>query len=94
MRAAVPVIASNVGGLSEIVDNGVAGVLVPSDDADALVEVLRNHSDAQLRAMGRAGKERFVREFTMDRTHRELCEVYAQQRLEASSPPLDAFDRL
>jgi glycosyltransferase involved in cell wall biosynthesis len=87
MRAGLPVIASNVGGLKEIVDDGVTGVLIPPDDDEALTNVLRDLSDAQLRAMGRAGKERFVREFTMERTHRELCNLYfAEARSEFGAP--------
>ncbi len=87
MRAGLPVIASNVGGLKEIVDDGVTGVLIPADDDKALTDVLRDLSDAQLRAMGRAGKERFVREFTMERTHRELCDLYfAAERQEFGAP--------
>jgi len=87
MRAGLPVIASNVGGLTEIVDDGVTGVLIPTDDEKTLTRVLRDLTDAQLRAMGRAGKERFVREFTMERTHRELCDLYfAQKSAEFSAP--------
>lgn len=86
MRAGVPVIASDVGGLREIVDDGVTGVLIPTDDVQALVRVLRDLSDDQLRAMGRAGKERFLREFTMERTHRELCDLYfAREKLDFSA---------
>lgn len=95
MRAGVAVIASDVGGLSEIVDDGVTGVLVPSDDVNALMEVLRDLSDAQLKAMGRAGRERFVREFTMERTHRELCELYfAEETGEFTGPPVNVVDQL
>lgn len=76
MRAGLPVIASNVGGLTEIVDDGVTGVLIPTDDEQVLVQTLRDLSDVHLRAMGKAGRERFLRDFTMERTHREICELY------------------
>jgi glycosyltransferase involved in cell wall biosynthesis len=40
MRAGLPVVASNVGGLSELVDNGGNGALVPRGDAEALSAAL------------------------------------------------------
>jgi glycosyltransferase involved in cell wall biosynthesis len=80
MRAGLPVIASNVGGLSEIVDDGVTGVLIPPDDPSALVQALQSLDDSQLRGMGKAGRERFLRQFTMERTHRQLCDLYSASR--------------
>jgi glycosyltransferase involved in cell wall biosynthesis len=76
MRAGLPVIASRVGGLSEIVEDGVTGVLIPPDDKRALVNALRETSDDRLAAMGRAGRQRFLRHFTLDRVHRQLTELY------------------
>jgi glycosyltransferase involved in cell wall biosynthesis len=40
MRAGVPVVASAVGGVAEIVEDGVTGVLVPPGDADALARAI------------------------------------------------------
>ncbi|NMC42636.1 MAG: glycosyltransferase family 4 protein [candidate division Zixibacteria bacterium] len=54
----VPVIATNVGGIPEVVEDGVSGVLVPPDDCRALTNaILRLAIDRDLRiAMGRAGR--------------------------------------
>jgi glycosyltransferase involved in cell wall biosynthesis len=74
MAAGVPVVASAVGGLVEVV--GDAGLLVPPDDPDALaVAIGRVLSDPGLRselsARGRARAARFSLESTV-RHHREL----------------------
>lgn len=76
MRAELPVIASRVGGLPEIVVDGETGVLLPPADKDALVRTLRDLSDEELAAMGRAGRQRFLRHFTMDRVHRQISHLY------------------
>jgi glycosyltransferase involved in cell wall biosynthesis len=57
MNAGTPVVATNVGGLAEVVDDGVTGRLVAPRDPDALAEgildVLAHHD-----AMGAAGRQR------------------------------------
>ncbi|MCX7700666.1 MAG: glycosyltransferase [Gemmataceae bacterium] len=57
-RAAVPVVATAVGGTPEVIRDGVTGRLVPPNDPDALaeriVELLRNES--LRRKMGEAGQ--------------------------------------
>jgi glycosyltransferase involved in cell wall biosynthesis len=70
------VIASRVGGLPEIVLDGETGVLLPPDDKASLVNALRDISDDRLAAMGRAGRQRFLRHFTLDRVHRQITELY------------------
>lgn len=54
----LPVIATRVGGIPEVVEDGVSGVLVPPDDSRALAQaILRLAIDRDLRiAMGRAGR--------------------------------------
>jgi glycosyltransferase involved in cell wall biosynthesis len=76
MRAGVTVVASRVGGLPEVVEDGVTGLLVPPDDAAALVKVLSDLDDSRLRTMGEAARARFQRHFTMDRVNQQLCDLY------------------
>ena len=76
MRAGLPIIAARVGALSELVEDGVTGVLVPPDDSGALAAAVRALTVGQLRAMGAAGREAFLRRFTMDRVHRQLLKLY------------------
>lgn len=62
---ALPVVATNVPGCVDAVQDGVTGTLVPPRDPDALAEAIRGYlRDAERgRAHGRAGRERVLRDF-------------------------------
>jgi len=79
MERARPVIASAVGGLPEIVLDGETGLVVPSGDADALAEAIVALAGDLERAaaMGAAGRERALAEFTPERSARRIEELYA-----------------
>ncbi len=72
MALSRPVVASNVGGIPEMITDGVNGLLVPPHDADALaaaiVRLLRDHPFAD--TIGRAGHDlvhdRFCIELMVD----------------------------
>jgi glycosyltransferase involved in cell wall biosynthesis len=72
-----PVIASNVGGLPEVV--GEAGMLVPPHDEQALAEAINAlDSDAERRhALGSAAKER-MRAFSWDDVARRTGDLYSE----------------
>jgi glycosyltransferase involved in cell wall biosynthesis len=78
LYAGVPTIASRVGGLPEVVIEGVTGVLVPARAPEALaaaiVEVLDNQSHHRtLAAQGHA----LVKDmFDVRRTAREVADIY------------------
>ena len=72
MRVGKPVIASTVGGLPEIVLDGVTGRLVPPADPGAIRDALLGIEDDELLRMGEAGRARFLRLFTSDRLADEL----------------------
>jgi glycosyltransferase involved in cell wall biosynthesis len=65
MAVGTPVIATAVGGVPELVQDGVSGLLVPPEDVDALaVAMLKLADDADLRRQlaqeaSRRAKERF-----------------------------------
>jgi phosphatidylinositol alpha-1,6-mannosyltransferase len=62
----LPVLATNVGGVSEAVVDGETGILIPPDDAEKLAEELRRLlSDPQLRSLlGQTGRDRVSQDFT------------------------------
>jgi glycosyltransferase involved in cell wall biosynthesis len=74
LALSVPVIATRVGGLPEVLENGKAGLLVPPDDAPALAEAIaRLADDATLRKeMGRRGRARSVEYGAGRMVHRVL----------------------
>jgi len=62
-RRGIPVVAADVGGVPDIVENGVTGLLVPADDVTALARAARRLMvDLELRqSMSRAARERSLR---------------------------------
>lgn len=72
------VIASAVGGLPEIVDDGRTGILVPSGDVSALSAAIVDLTIQLERAaaMGRAARERALQEFSLDRCADRIDELY------------------
>ena len=78
MRAGLPVVASDVGGVAESVRDGESGYLVPRADVTQLRDrIERLLTDAELRArLGASGRERFVRDFTLDVSVARTLAVY------------------
>jgi glycosyltransferase involved in cell wall biosynthesis len=80
MAFSLPVVASAVGGVPEVVENGLSGVLVPPEDPPALAGGLeRLMGDLELcERFGAAGRAAFERrEHTWDRVARDLDALYA-----------------
>lgn len=79
MHAGCPVVATRVGGLPELVDDGVDGLLVPSDDDAALADALvRLERDPALRArLASAARARAARDHGVDAMVAAMRAVYA-----------------
>jgi starch synthase len=82
MACGTPVVASAVGGIPEVVDDGRTGLLVPAGDgfeaglARAMDSVLGDPEAA--RRMGEAGRERAVGEFGWDAVARRTVRLYEE----------------
>jgi glycosyltransferase involved in cell wall biosynthesis len=76
--ASLPLVATNVGGSAEIVDNGKTGYIVPPGDATQLaqrvVEILQNPTLAQ--QMGASARERVVRMFSLAQQAKQTIALY------------------
>jgi len=80
MASGVPVVASRVGGIPEVVEHGVSGYLAPVGDVDAMADFsLRILSDCEARKrFGEAARERAVRLFDWHRVVPRYEEVYRE----------------
>jgi glycosyltransferase involved in cell wall biosynthesis len=75
MLAGLPVVASDVSSLPELVVDGETGFLVPRDDPAALELAIRRALDEPAR-FGAAGRERAGREFSVARMADRTVELY------------------
>jgi glycosyltransferase involved in cell wall biosynthesis len=75
---AKPVVASRLGGVEELVEDGVTGVLVPPSDPRALGEaIVRVLGDPALaRRMGEAGHDASLCHYSRERNMPRLLELY------------------
>ena len=86
MACRVPVVASAVGGIPEVVEDGVNGLLVPYSEsapeefeaglAEKINELVRDPERAA--AMGKAGRDRAVSEFGWDTVARRTVDIYQE----------------
>lgn len=78
MATGLPVIASRISGIPELVTDGVEGFLVPQRDVDALADrlgyLLSNRQACC--EMGRAGRSKVQREFNVDLWNNRLVERF------------------
>jgi glycosyltransferase involved in cell wall biosynthesis len=75
-----PVVASNVGGIPEVITDGVTGLLVPPHDPDtlaaAIVRLLRDHPYAD--TLGRAGHDMVHDRFDIDTMVGLIQQIYEE----------------
>jgi glycosyltransferase involved in cell wall biosynthesis len=78
----IPVIASDVGGLSHTIIHGVTGLIVPPSDTEKLVEAIAYYLENPLIAAshGLAGRRRIDLEFSLLRYTQRMHELYQKQK--------------
>ncbi len=77
MAMEVPVVMTDVGGMSELIDNGVDGILVPSRHADRLADAIAKIMQDQELALNlsQASRKKVITKFY----HQRSAEVLAQE---------------
>ncbi|MBD3281691.1 glycosyltransferase [Candidatus Uhrbacteria bacterium] len=80
MASGVPVIGSNIGGIPELVKDGINGFLAEPQSMEAWIEALRQmeqFTGEQRFELGDAGKEAAVSKFTWDKHLKDLEQIYS-----------------
>jgi L-malate glycosyltransferase len=80
MAAGLPTVASLVGGNTELVEDGVTGLLVPPEDSKALSRALLRllRDPALSRQIAAGGQRRAVENFSFERLIREVDGLYTE----------------
>ncbi|SDN32463.1 Glycosyltransferase involved in cell wall bisynthesis [Paenibacillus sp. yr247] len=80
MRAGLPVLASNVGGIPELVEEGVNGYLIQNGDVHHLRSRITDliQDDATRSQLGLAGRVKFLKKFEIQSMIYKTMEVYKQ----------------
>lgn len=78
MAYGIPTVATAVGGVPQVIEDGVNGFLVDVDDEAALSERLASLlAKPELREeLGRNGRDQIVRNFGLDRTVAQVVDIY------------------
>jgi glycosyltransferase involved in cell wall biosynthesis len=82
MAYGIPVVASRLGAVPEIVEDGVTGLLFEPGDALDLAEKIDHlwRRPELCRQMGRAGREKALREYSKERFYERLMAIYDKAR--------------
>lgn len=78
MRARMPIIASDVGGVNELVQDEVNGFLIPRGNISELVDKLKYILEHKklIKSMGEASRKIYEEEYTADRMNQKILSVY------------------
>jgi len=78
MSLGVPVVATEVGGVPDLISSSAVGSVVPSEDpsrlATALLQLLENPEKAA--KLGSAGRRHVMEEFSLERMAIDTAKVY------------------
>ncbi len=89
--AGIPVLASNIGGLGEVVHDDVSGLLLPPGDSESWAHgITRLLDDAESERLGRGASELWAQRFAPDRVGEELEEAYEEALARRDRARLDS----
>ncbi|MGM0841644.1 MAG: glycosyltransferase family 4 protein [Bacillota bacterium] len=80
MRAGLPLVASDVGGIRELIDQGQNGFLIPRDDIEVLTQRLKTLiMDPQLmKKMGQFSRIQYEKQFLFERMRDQTLQMYME----------------
>lgn len=78
MACSLPIVATDVGGNAELIEQGKTGKLVPADEPLAMAKALGEYltMPSMMRAHGAAGRVRIESEFSLDKMVQSYLAVY------------------
>ncbi|MFQ5901665.1 MAG: glycosyltransferase [Thermodesulfobacteriota bacterium] len=78
MALSKPVVATNIGGVPEVVDDGITGILVKPGDSNTLSDAINRLLNSQdlMHSMGQNGRERYLKIFTQNRMLKGIEGLY------------------
>lgn len=79
MQHALPIIATPVGAIPDMVEDGVTGLIIPEQDVKALAEAMQSFIEhpERIRSMGEAARGRFLQSYTVNRFEQRLLHILA-----------------
>lgn len=79
MATGLPIVATAIGGVVDLIQDGVTGILAPPDDPDKLASALeRLIRDARLRSdVGSHARVRAIEEFSLEKTISRVTDLYS-----------------
>jgi glycosyltransferase involved in cell wall biosynthesis len=86
MSHGLPVVCSRIGGLPEIIDDGVTGLLYEPGNVDELADRIRTlwQNPALCQKLGEAGRRKVLEEYAADRLLDRLLGIYEKVIMEGS----------
>ena len=78
MAMEVPVIATNIGGIPEVIDDGKTGIIIPPGNVDALCEAIKLliQNPAIRFQMGKNGRVRVLEKFTIEQNVKKTEDIF------------------
>jgi len=80
-RAGIPSVATDIGGIPEVIDDGVNGFLVESDNPEELAEKINFllENDEKRKVMGQAAREKFLEKYELKKYVDKLILLYSDR---------------